>query len=1492
LAQKLPAQLVPGAFVVLDELPLNPNGKVDRAALPAPGARASSAERRAPADTRERALHAVFAEFLRLPPDELGVDDDFFALGGHSLLAARVANRIRGELRVEVSVADVFNAPTVAALARLAADAPPVRPRVRDFAHAAPTADATDSLRATRPVEAPASFAQAGLWFDEHVRGSSAAYCLPLGVRLRGAVDPEALRAALRDVVARHEALRTVLCAGPDALPVQRVLPVADSAARLRFDVVEAATWPAERLDAEISALVARPFRLDTDIPVRAGLFLRQEPDGTPASVLVLVLHHAAADRWSFTPLLADLARAYESRRGGRPLPAGDVPPVRYTAYSAWQRALLGERDRPTALAEQQLAYWEETLRGAPAETPLPADRPRPATPSHRGGNVLHTLSPALTDAVRRIAHDTGASVFMVLHAGVAALLHRHGSGSDIVLGAPVSGRTDEDLDDVVGFFVNSVVLRTDIGGNPTFADLVARVRTADLAAFAHADIPFERVVDRLHPERSAARHPVFQVMIAHHRAEEVDFSLTGADAEAFLPTSTAAMFDLDLRFVETGNDGIAVHAGYATDLFDHDTVTRLLARLTHLLDAVTKDPSLRVSEAPVLPTAESEALLRDSVGATRPIPAGTVVDRVAEQATRTPAAAALVDATSTTTTTISYAELDARANRLARLLIAEGAGPGRIVAVAVPRSPALVVALLAVLKSGAAYLPIDLDHPDHRIAGTIADAAPSFTVTSSAHAARMPGRLVVCDSPEHTERLGDFPDSPVGDADRVTPLLAAHPAYVMYTSGSTGRPKGVVVPHQALANQLAWVQNEYELTGHDRMLHKSPIGFDVSIWELFWPLCAGAAVVLAAPDGHRDPAYLAAALIEHRVSAVHFVPPVLDAVLTAIETENQPGAVRPPELRLLLCGGEALPPRTAIRSERVLGLTPHNTYGPTEATITATAWAPGTGNAQDVVPIGRPVWNTGALVLDERLRLAPVGRTGELYLTGAGLADGYLNRRGLTAERFTANPFGAPGERMYRTGDLVRRRADGALVFVGRTDTQVKLRGVRIELGEIEAELASRQDVRTAVVMSRPGPTGAQRLIAYVVPSPGTSPDAETVRGETAERLPEHMVPAAVVVLDALPTTATGKTDFAALPEPERTEQEAAVPPSGPVEEALARLFADVLKVDAVGAKESFFSLGGDSIGATLLAARARKAGLRFTVRDVFRHPSVAALARVVVTDPKPETAASTPAWPPAEPGRDAARDAVPTTTAEPRVVPAPPLLHILRDQAGVAGPRGCHVAVLRGIPTGSARWDRLGPASTELARRHDALRLTVTPVSRRLWRTTAAPAGVSDTHADVTVAEPVDPSALADVVRREVRRAADQLDLTAARTLRVVGIPGTAGAADHLLVIAHPLALDEASVERIAHELATAVDESGAAIGSNELPSASRPTATPDAREATGTGTGTGTGVGVGVGVGVGTSSGTSDVAWWVEALRDAVAVEPPVAEQFSGAASDPAA
>ncbi|MGV9340477.1 non-ribosomal peptide synthase/polyketide synthase [Streptomyces sp. NPDC003688] len=1166
-AARLPEHMVPAAFVTLDALPRTVNGKLDRAALPAPDQAAPSGpgRGRAPRTAREELLCQQFAAVLGA--ERIGPDDDFFALGGHSLLAMRLVSRVRTQLGAELTLRTVFDAPTPARLAaRLDTPAPGQRPALHD---ARP-----------RPETLPLSAAQRRLWLLAQVERDSTAYTIPAAWRLTGALDRRALAAALNDVVARHAPLRTVF-PSVDGVPYQRVLDPADA----RVSLTEA---PYE----ELAEHAAHVFDLERELPLRVTLF----ETGPDEHVLLLLLHHIATDEWSDRPLLEDLSTAYAARTAGR-APDWTPLPTSYTDNTLWQRDLL------EATEAELLAHWTEMLRGMPAELNLPTDRPRPAESSGRGGTVGFTVSAELADVLRGVARTHGVSMFMVAQAAVAALLHRLGAGDDIPLGAPVSGRTDEALENLVGFFVNSLVLRTDLSGDPTFADLLARVREADLAAYDHQELPFERLVEALNPERSLARHPLFQVMVVHLAGTGAGPVLSGIEARREPVGQATAKFDLSFDFVEEG-EGIQGWIEYSADLFDHSTAELLARRLERLLTQAAADPGRRLRDLDVLQDEERARVLTEWNATDHPVPAVTLPELFRDQVADTPNAIVLVFEGSS----LTYGELDERVDRLARALRAHGAGPEATVAVALPRSTALVVALLATHRAGAAYLPLDTDHPAERLAYTLTDARPVCLVT--ADDIDLPDTGV----PRLITDLNGIPaatrQAPLPDA--YDPL---HPAYVIYTSGSTGRPKGVTVPHAAIVNRLLWMQDAYELTADDRVLQKTPAGFDVSVWEFFWPLITGATLVVAPPEAHKDPARLASLVHEQGVTTTHFVPSMLRAFL------DEPSAADCAALRRVFSSGEALPAPLAARFHQVLpDAALHNLYGPTEAAVDVTAYEVGPDPV--TVPIGRPVWNTRAYVLDAGLRPVPPGVAGELYFSGVQLARGYLGRAALTAERFVADPFDASGARMYRTGDLARWTADGELEYLGRTDHQVKLRGFRVEPGEIEAALVTHPAVAHATVLLRD-----DRLVAYVVPSDegDGDPDPALLRAHAATALPDHMVPAAVVLLDELPLTPNGKLDRTALPSPDFAAEVTDTRPRTPREEALCGLIAEVLGLERVGPDDDFFALGGDSIVAMQLVARARAAGLAFSPRDVFRHKTAAGLAATATDSTPPETADDT---------------------------------------------------------------------------------------------------------------------------------------------------------------------------------------------------------------------------------------------------------------------------
>ncbi|MFD5459280.1 amino acid adenylation domain-containing protein, partial [Streptomyces olivaceus] len=900
--------------------------------------------------------------------------------------------------------------------------------------------------------------------------------------------------------------------------------------------------------------------------------------------VLLLVMHHIAGDGWSLGPLAADLATAYAARRRGEE-PRWSPLPVQYADYTLWQRELLGDPADQDSLFARQQAYWTERLAGLPEQIRLPADRPRPAAPSHAGGHLAVELDAELHAGLVRLGREHGASVYMVLQAGLAALLDKLGAGQDIPVGSLIAGRTDQALDDLVGFFVNTLVLRTDTGGDPTFAELLGRVREDALAAYAHQDLPFEHVVEALNPSRTPARQPLFQVLLALQNVPRTDFALSGLEAEVVLVRTPTTMFDLGFHLLERGGtggpaEGIVGRVEYSTDLFDPATVETLVARWLRLLASAVAEPDRPLSRIGVLTAEERRELLGTGHETARPVP-GTGLPALFEAQVRsTPEAPAVVFED----TVLTYRELNRRANRLAHALIARGAGPERIVALRLPRSAELPVAVLAVLKTGAAYLPVDPDYPAARIAYMLDDARPA----------------VVLDDPRAVAPDGELPEH-----DPAVAVDVRHPAYVIYTSGSTGRPKAVVMPTAGLLNLLAWHQGSVGGGPGTRTAQFTATSFDVSVQETLSALLYGKTLVVPTEEQRRSAELFARWLERHRVEEL-FAP---NLVVEALAEAAEEAGLALPELRLIAQAGEAMRLGAVVRRfrDRRPGRELHNHYGPAEThVITAYPLPAGPAGCPLPVPIGRPITNCRAYVLDPALQPVAPGVLGELYLAGAGLARGYLNRPGLTAERFVADPHGPAGTLMYRTGDLARRRPDGELEFAGRADHQVKVRGFRVEPGEIEAELATHPAVARVAVLAR-----QDRLVAYAVPLAGTGVTVAELAAYLRDRLPDHLVPSAFVLLDWLPLTPNGKLDRAALPAPEPAAAVATRLPRTPQEQILCELFAEVLGVARVGADDGFFELGGHSLLATRLVSRVRATlGVELELRTLFRTPTPAGLA------------------------------------------------------------------------------------------------------------------------------------------------------------------------------------------------------------------------------------------------------------------------------------------
>ena len=1132
-------------------------------------------------------LTAQVASKLHVNPLEVDINRPIIQFGLDSLMAFELMHAIEQRLGATVSVVSFFQDLSIAQLATLIT--------TDGAARVAAAPKLTPSRRVS--LASPLSYGQRAIWFIQKLAPESAAYNIVSAARIDPELDVDALRRAFQSLVDRHPTLRTTFTDELDE-HVQQVRPSTE----VCFAVEDASEWSEQQLHERLLEEAYRPFKLDEPPLFRVGLF-KDAPGG---HALLLTIHHIIADFWSLEVLLSELGSLYTAEIKAESAALPELG-LQYADYTRWQNALIESEE-----GTRQWDYWRKQLSSPLSVLNLPTDRPRPALQTYRGRACSFTLD---ADQVRRLkilSQENEATLYMTMLAAFIVLLHRYTNQEDIIIGSPTAGRSSAELANLVGYFVNPLALRINVHGNPRFESLLAQVRQTALAAFEHQDFPFPLLVERLQPARDASLSPVFQTMFvlqrAHrfHNGDIADFIFNRANGRIRVGNLTlesigleqrTSQLDLTLMLVEAG-DSISGSFQYNTDIFDAKTVERMDAHYEQLLSSIIADPRQRVSELEMLRESERSQLLFGWNDTATDHPLDLCLHQFFEQqVSLTPDATALIFEDRR----LSYAQLNEQANRLAHRLRRSGVGADSLVAVLMERSVEMVISLFAILKAGGAYVPLDPQYPHERLLVMLEDATPQVLLTQSHLRLRVPAQTAEVIEVDADRELES--ESVANIASEVGP---ENLAYVIYTSGSTGKPKGVMVPHRGVCNRLLWMQEVYGLDQSDRVLQKTPFSFDVSVWEFFWPLMTGAALVVAKPAGHKDSGYLLQLIASEGVTTLHFVPPMLRVFLEEESLEECASVKR------VICSGEALSWELQEKFfARIAAPELHNLYGPTEASIDVTWWQCERGETRREVPIGRPIANTQVYVLDTRMEPVATGVVGDLYLGGVGLARGYLGRPELSAERFVPHPFSrSEGERLYRTGDLARWRSEGVLEFNGRVDGQVKVRGFRIETGEIESVLNQHPHVRESVVVVK---GDEQRLIAYLT-AEDTAPASEALRSFAKERLPEYMLPSQFVMLDTIPLTPNGKVDRKALPEPEMSRREPAqsyVAPRNATEELLVEIWAQVLKIDRVGIHDNFFDLGGHSLLVAKIVAKVREQfGLNVAVSKVFDSPTVFALA------------------------------------------------------------------------------------------------------------------------------------------------------------------------------------------------------------------------------------------------------------------------------------------
>ena len=1189
LARDLADYMLPSGFVRMDALPLSPNGKLDRNALPdLPADSTNTRTYEAPQGALEMALSQLWRDVLKC--DAVDRHDHFFALGGHSLLAVQLVSRIRQTMHVDIVLNDLFNHPTLAEFSKVVA--------------AAEGSGWQAITKVDRSEPLPLSHAQQRLWFLSQMEGADRAYHLFGGVTLHGEIDRVALSATFGRIVARHEILRTTF-RQHNGRAVQVIAPAASTSigCPLRYRDLRGDSSAQAQLQHELERMANAPFDFEKGPLLRASLVQMAQYE----YVLCIAMHHIVSDGWSLDVLMREISAIYADYvQADNDYTVDPLPelPIQYADYTHWQLQALSDNH-----LERQASYWKQQLAGIPVQIELPTDRPRPQQQSHAGATYRIALDANLSARIKAFGQGHGCTLYMTLLASWAALLARLSGQDDVVIGSPVSGRQRSETEDLIGFFVNTLALRFKLNLEQSVGSLLDQTRQVVLDAQNNQDLPFEQIVDIVQPLRSLAHTPIFQVMFAWQHASADTFALPGIRVTQLVTdTSRAAKFDLSMNLQEI--DGrIVGELEYTTALYDVETIVRHVEHWTQLLSAMVESDQACSADLPLLSQEQRMQVLHEWNATHASFPQDLCIHQLFEQQVAlTPNAIAVSDDAQS----LSFCELNERANRLAHHLRDKGVGPDERVAICVVRSVDMVVSLLATLKAGGAYVPLDPDYPIERLTYMLDDSDPIVTIvhanTRELLRASCEGRITIDLDTDYAVWVAKSAQNPNQGS---IGLQSNHLAYVIYTSGSTGKPKGAMNEHRGVVNRLVWMQKEYAISPDDRILQKTPFSFDVSVWEFFLPLISGARLILARPFGHKDPAYLSALIHEQEITILHFVPSMLQVFLDHADLAQCCSVVR------IICSGEALP---ASLVQRFHGLLPdaelHNLYGPTEVAVDVTAWHCKPGTQHHIIPIGRPIANTRVYILDQRMQPVPIGVTGELYLGGVQVGRGYWNREELSAERFVTDPFcDAANARMYKTGDLARFLPDGNIQYLGRNDFQVKLRGLRIELGEIEAHLCTIDGIREAVVLAREDQPGDVRLIAYLTASNDLPLDAAILREALARELPDYMLPSAYIRLDALPLNSNGKLDRKVLPAPDAHAylKQAYEAPSGETERLLHTIWSNVLRRESIGRHDNFFELGGHSLLALDMIQQMRQAGLYVDIRALFGAPTIAQLAAAV---------------------------------------------------------------------------------------------------------------------------------------------------------------------------------------------------------------------------------------------------------------------------------------